>query len=926
MSNDDRWNDDAMSHDEAYMDDESYNQAAQHHQQGWDPEHHDEAMQQGDDDGAPRESRKERRRRLAMEQQAREEAEALAAAHGQPISEQYADEETAEAGEEPVEAAPGAGKFGFLKKLMKRSPKGEAAQEQGSEDPVEHQPAAITLPMPAVIDPNVLTEYGIDPNTLASMGLDPSTLPQFEPDFLAELGINPNIVIDILQRMAAAENGGVPASGGGGSRKGLGNKLALAKRFAPAAAAVTGLIATGSIWFMAGGEEAKNVPEVKAEQIAGEEAEARTKSEMAKADAEIQPAGDPATPPPAAESEPAAPVAAALPPADSIPTADAAVGEPPKAEPVQIAAAEPPGLPALPGDVPPPGDALKAPPTDALPPPDDAPKPPGDAKDAPPVAGLPALPGMSDAPPLPPGGASVPPPAEPKLPAGDLPAPPTGEKSDIAKDLPPVAGLGAAALAADQLNKAGEAVKDAPPLPPPGVKGLDAPSDLPPLGGVPDAKPKTDLNAPPVADAGAKPPEPPGLPPLGAEPPKAEIAKAEPPKADVAKAEASVAPGDENKKKAVAGLAGLAAGLSIGKAGDAIKKAGETASNVAEKVELPKPKDDPASVKLADEKAPQLPTAPPKDVKPSDLPPSGSLGEPVKAAEPAIAAQETPKAVAGESSAAKAGLTEAKADWPTIPNGKGRLLRSMSSAAADTGRAVASAAAGLGAGMAISNSGRQSSQPVALADPESRTSEIAPITHVVESGENFWTISRDYYGSGRYYKALWAANKKVAAQIDQLHVGDTIRIPAMEYLDKSLIQAPSVARSKRSGGSDTNPPEVARSLDNRAVRTGNTIESTPTEQATPARRSITPKANTQEEQPANGEIISQPTGETAAKSGYQRHRVMPGETIRTIARDRLGDARRDDEIVDLNSDVLKSVRSPLEVGMVLRLPADSKTD
>ena len=31
-----------------------------------------------------------------------------------------------------------------------------------------------------------------------------------------------------------------------------------------------------------------------------------------------------------------------------------------------------------------------------------------------------------------------------------------------------------------------------------------------------------------------------------------------------------------------------------------------------------------------------------------------------------------------------------------------------------------------------------------------------PYTHTVRTGENFWTISRLYYKTGRYYKALWA--------------------------------------------------------------------------------------------------------------------------------------------------------------------------
>ena len=164
-------------------------------------------------------------------------------------------------------------------------------------------------------------------------------------------------------------------------------------------------------------------------------------------------------------------------------------------------------------------------------------------------------------------------------------------------------------------------------------------------------------------------------------------------------------------------------------------------------------------------------------------------------------------------------------------------------------------------------------------------------------------------------------------KIDQLHVGDSIRIPAMEYLDKSLIQPPTVAKSKRAGGSggaETNPPEVARSLDNRAVRTGNDIESTPTGPPQVEKRAATPRVIA--EPASDKEIISQPVGETTAKGSMMRHRVMPGETIRTIARDRLSDPRRADDIVALNSDVLDNVRSPLQAGMVLKLPPGSKGD
>ena len=63
-----------------------------------------------------------------------------------------------------------------------------------------------------------------------------------------------------------------------------------------------------------------------------------------------------------------------------------------------------------------------------------------------------------------------------------------------------------------------------------------------------------------------------------------------------------------------------------------------------------------------------------------------------------------------------------------------------------------------------------------------------PYTHTVRSGENFWTISLLYYRSGRYCKALWAANKNAVPAFDRLTVGDKIIIPRPDQLDPALIE------------------------------------------------------------------------------------------------------------------------------------------
>ncbi len=63
-----------------------------------------------------------------------------------------------------------------------------------------------------------------------------------------------------------------------------------------------------------------------------------------------------------------------------------------------------------------------------------------------------------------------------------------------------------------------------------------------------------------------------------------------------------------------------------------------------------------------------------------------------------------------------------------------------------------------------------------------------PYVHMVRGGENFWTISLLYYRSGRYCKALWAANKNAVPAFDGLTVGNKILIPRADQLDPTLIE------------------------------------------------------------------------------------------------------------------------------------------
>jgi outer membrane protein TolC len=67
-----------------------------------------------------------------------------------------------------------------------------------------------------------------------------------------------------------------------------------------------------------------------------------------------------------------------------------------------------------------------------------------------------------------------------------------------------------------------------------------------------------------------------------------------------------------------------------------------------------------------------------------------------------------------------------------------------------------------------------------------------PYVHTIEAGENFWTLAERFYQSGRFYKALWAANRSTIPDIDQLKVGDEITIPPIDQLDPSQVDAKAV--------------------------------------------------------------------------------------------------------------------------------------
>jgi nucleoid-associated protein YgaU len=200
--------------------------------------------------------------------------------------------------------------------------------------------------------------------------------------------------------------------------------------------------------------------------------------------------------------------------------------------------------------------------------------------------------------------------------------------------------------------------------------------------------------------------------------------------------------------------------------------------------------------------------------------------------------------------------------------------------------------------------------------------QLAPELHVVESGENFWTISRHYYSSGRYYMALWKANSRTVPAADKLMVGQTIIIPPPEALDRSLIEPPRVGTGSSSSRAGAPVRRTSRSKPN---------ADDPAD--TPVRRSsevelILPIDNSVLDRRSRSGASEEldPPPEKRYRAARPRYKVRAHETLRSIARDTLNDKRRADEIYELNRDILGNDPYKMLVeGQILELPEDARS-
>ena len=325
----------------------------------------------------------------------------------------------------------------------------------------------------------------------------------------------------------------------------------------------------------------------------------------------------------------------------------------------------------------------------------------------------------------------------------------------------------------------------------------------------------------------------------------------------------------------------------------------------------------PAKPPEADVKTAEVPTKPPEaDVKTAEAPPAASPADPppepvvVPPADPTPTTAQ-PKADPASPVAEEARLQPAKVrnlevvptpapdapapskgpDWVVIPSGG---KRPGAAAPGDPGIGIADDVMVA----AAPRRSRGTDGPPVADEPAAGAGEVL---HTVRPDENFWTISKDFYNSGRYYKALHKANAKQVPDIKKLYVGTVIRIPPPEALDRTLVER-TMAEPM---GTPIDGPAVSRTSSSKSTDADSGAES-----AMPPPRSTRPGLRRARSEPV----------EAPRRPSY---RVKPNDTLRSIARDTLDDSGRASEIYNLNRDVLDGPKAPLTPGTSLTLPDDA---
>ena len=299
-------------------------------------------------------------------------------------------------------------------------------------------------------------------------------------------------------------------------------------------------------------------------------------------------------------------------------------------------------------------------------------------------------------------------------------------------------------------------------------------------------------------------------------------------------------------------------------------------------------------------------------VEPAELPPASveiAPTDPVRPARPTTPQPTEPPSL--EQIPASSAATEGGSEPTSSTRGEGWVV--IPSAGKRPG---AGSSGDPGTGSGFGNDNPLGGRPKVADGPPIRDDlgasggQIGPVLHTVQPDENFWTISKQYYNSPRYYKALHQANAGQVPDITKLYVGTVIRIPPPETLDRSLVTPPTM-------GAAIDGPSFSRASTVDADNSGSIdLGTTPDAEMTPSRSTRPGLRNGRPSLSAR----SEPSTEAPRRPTY---RVKANDTLRSIARDTLRDSHRATEIYNLNRETLGDIRALPAPGTTLTLPTDA---
>lgn len=166
--------------------------------------------------------------------------------------------------------------------------------------------------------------------------------------------------------------------------------------------------------------------------------------------------------------------------------------------------------------------------------------------------------------------------------------------------------------------------------------------------------------------------------------------------------------------------------------------------------------------------------------------------------------------------------------------------------------------------------------------------------YTIQPGDTYWTISRQLYGSGRYFQALSEHNQRAIPDARRMKPGVVIETPTADDLEQrypDLIPRRSAASTPQSGQAE---PIRARRASGPILQVG---------------------ATEMDREAPRGELYYSATG-------VPMYRVTDGDTLSGISAKTLGRSARWPEILELNRAVVKDGNS-LKIGTELRLPSDA---